>query len=265
MRTLVHNYSSEISTEAIYIAQFLREEGNEVKFWNNQESAFDVFDDFKPDVFFTHYLMLTKDIAKRTKGEGVKTVINVTGATPQHLQVIDDMMENHYCFQNYKMLPDIDVVAPCADFYLKDTPGLKVPRYAIETLFIVDSQQELDLVSPLFEDRETYHVLTNSIDMKASNQVDEYVSIAVLSKLYQNYEEIIVTKSNQVFFDAAYYGGKCGLIQREGNPVFLQKEVVESGHSPYNRVTALLEKIGENGPYGEKDARYIGNSGDERV
>ena len=246
MKTLVHNYSSEISTEAMYVAQYLAENDNEVKIWNNQESAFDVFDDFRPDVFLTYYSMLTKDIAKRIKGEGIKSVINVTGATLEHIDVINEIMENHYCFQNYKILPDIKVIAPCADLYLANSPSINLKNYAVESLFIVEDKEDLEAYKEMFNTRETYHVLTNNKELHEVKGVDSYVPISTLSKLYSNYEEIFIRRPSQAFYDAAYYGSGCNLFENTQSCVFLKKEVVKSLHSPYNRVKDLLEWIGEN-------------------
>ena len=64
MKILIHNYSSEISTEPFYLAQALANMGYETRIWNNEVSAFDIFDTFDPDVFITHYQIITTDIAK---------------------------------------------------------------------------------------------------------------------------------------------------------------------------------------------------------
>lgn len=246
MKILVHNYSSETSTEPLYIAKCLEENGHETKMWSNKQSAFDVFDEFNPQVFITHYLMLTHDIIKRLVGENIKVLINVSGATQQHLDVIgkkDNL--NIYLFQNYDLLEGINVVGPCADTYSGKNYAGTFPLFVTESLFIIEDVKDLNSIKPLFADMETYHVISLSRDLVKLKEVDAYVPVAAMSALYQNYDEVFVTKMSQAFFDAAHYRGGCRLVQDGEKSVFLENQVVKSHHFPYNRVKALLEQIGD--------------------
>lgn len=246
MRTLVHNYSSETSTESIYMANAMQEAGHTVKVWNNQQSAFDAFDDFNPDILLTHYLALTKDIAKRVKSSHAKICINVTGAEPDKIDTIQNVFENYYCFQNYSMLPDIDLISPCADVYAGSKHKGIFPEYHAASLFVVDNEDDLKKIEPYCADCGTYHVISLSQSLVGFKNVDAHVSIAPLTALYQNYNKVFVTKPSQAFFDAAYYGNECFLLQNEKKWVFLGNDVVKDRHTPYNRVRQLLESLGEN-------------------
>jgi len=244
MRILVHNYSSETSTEPAYFAQYLQSQGHQVHMWKNERSAFDMFDDFNPDLYITHFVMLSEDIIKRIYDSDIQVCINVTGISKNVLDLIKSRLPKAYLFQNFNMV-EVDVIPPCCDTYIGEST-VDRPVYSIETLFIVDTESDMDLISGMFDSKDTYHVIATSSDLNKIKEVDACVPVAGLPMIYQNYSEVIVTKPNQAFFDAAYYNGSCGLVQREGNPLFLQKKVVESLHSPYNRITELLEKIGKN-------------------
>ena len=247
MKILVHNYSSETSTEPLYFYRCIQEKIGECRVWNNQESAFDIFDDFDPSVFITHFSMITNDIVKRLQKSKTKLVVNVTGAVQEVLDRIESfgLEGGVFFFQNFNLLDNVEVIEPCADTYVAQ--GVKLKKaYDIETLFVVDNPRDIELLSPLMEDRKTFHVISLVNDLIGLKEVDACVPVAHLSRLYQNYSEIIVTKPTQSLFDAAYYGGGAKILNNLGNLDFLQKKVVESAHSPYNRVSALLEKIGNS-------------------
>ncbi len=246
MRTLVHNYSSEISTEPLAFAQALHRCGQKVHVWNNERSAFDMFDDFNPDVFITNFMMITVDIIKRLRNADTKVAINVTGAKQDHLDYIKSVGVKAFFFQSHPNLEDVYISRPFADIYLGERNAEGIPDYKADTLFVVNSKDDLALVRDTFPSKNSFHVVTTSRDLIEFKEVDAYVPIAPLSKLYPKYNEVIVTKPNQAFYDAAYYGPGCQLFEGEENSFFLRKEVVESVHTPYNRVVALFEQFGEN-------------------
>ena len=65
MKTLIHNYSSGLSTEPMYFNQCLTECGVESHLWGDPNvSAFDMFDAINPEIFISHYRFLTNDIIK---------------------------------------------------------------------------------------------------------------------------------------------------------------------------------------------------------
>ena len=65
MKTLIQNYSSALSTEAMYFNRCLQEGGVDSVLWaNGQTSAFDIFDAVRPEIFISHYKFITTDITK---------------------------------------------------------------------------------------------------------------------------------------------------------------------------------------------------------
>ena len=91
MKMLIQNYSSGLSTEAMYFNQCLREGGLESHMWaDGQISAFDIFDAVKPDIFISHYKFITTDIIKYLKqAKNIPMVLNVTGTNEQEIQQIE--------------------------------------------------------------------------------------------------------------------------------------------------------------------------------
>jgi hypothetical protein len=80
MKILLHNYSSELSSEPAYLYHALNQCGVNVGIWADPNmSAFDVFDLFSPDVFVTHVENLSPDIVKYLQQNGkIELVLNAT-------------------------------------------------------------------------------------------------------------------------------------------------------------------------------------------
>lgn len=246
MRTLVQNYSSEASTEAMYFNQALLEVGLESHLWRNGESAFDIFDNTKPDLFITHFGLLSKDIVKRLTGSDIKVAINMTGANEDILKQLQNLPINlALAFQNDKTSLHLPVISPCADVFMSRRLT-DAPDYKIEALFVVEGPEDFKSFEPMMGASETYHVITPSSNLKEFKGVDAHLPLMALSSIYSKYNSVVTNRASQAMYDAAYYNGESGICT--GDPesfIKLKKEVVCSGHTPYNRVRQLLQNIGE--------------------
>ena len=243
MKILIHNYSSETCTEPLYLAQGFRDKKIRTHLWNNECSAFDVFDEHEPDVFIANYMRFDKDVLKRLKGSNTHTLLNVTGPNVNKEFISDSLDGKVTFFQNYNINPGTFVLSPCADIYVKENVRLETPEYKINTLYVVDNPKDLDLIKPLSDKLATFHVASTNKKMLEHEECDVYLSSAQLSAIYEKYDEVVVTKPNQIFYDAAYYNGRCGICNGKEISNFLEKRVVKSSHVPYNRVEQLLNYL----------------------
>lgn len=89
MKALVQNYVTVFSTESIYLTETInRIDGCSAAYWNNNISAYDIFDTVKPDIFFTHLSFFNTDsVQYLSENKNIQCVFNVTGLTQE---VIDN-------------------------------------------------------------------------------------------------------------------------------------------------------------------------------
>lgn len=89
MKILLHDYSSELTTEPRYLTVALQHCGIEAHLWNDSRvSAFDMFDKTQPEVFVSHYTIITPDIIKYLEQHNqIQLVVNVTGMSDS--QIVD--------------------------------------------------------------------------------------------------------------------------------------------------------------------------------
>jgi hypothetical protein len=241
MRVLVHNYSSETSTEALYFYRALGTIGLDAKIWlNSNLSAYDAFDQSNPDLFITHHKVLNRDIIRRLYEDKIPTVINCTGISQENLDLIKSLEINlKLCFENVKSKLGLKVIGPCADIFLKERK-VSLPAYSSDTLFVVSSFDELKRVNT--EGETQYHVISIARDLIKEPSVDYYMPISDIYKIYPNYKKVVSTYPSQVIFDAAYYGN----VSVDKNKINFKSEVVKTTHTPYNRISELLAEIGED-------------------
>ena len=83
MKALIQNYASVDTTEPLYLSECLNSVGIETTTWKNQDvSAFDMFDLSNPNLFITHYNLVTNDIIKYLSGhQNIECILNITGAS----------------------------------------------------------------------------------------------------------------------------------------------------------------------------------------
>lgn len=213
MKTLIQNYTSTLSTEAMYINRCFSESGFESVLWTEPNvSAFDAFDFTKPDLFIGHYKFLTQDIVKYLAGnKNVSLALNVTGANEQEIEQIDNLIDlgidMPLVFSNLyqpttpsktKKAKFIHLY-PAADIFL---PINNVPEYEIDNCILtVDN-------GPLTEEakkgKESYHLFSFN---GGSGYADFELDVAAMTSFYRRYKKIHITgdinlATSQVLFDA---------------------------------------------------------------
>jgi hypothetical protein len=231
----------------MYLTQALKELKVDSYLWNNDISAFDVFDQTMPDLFITSARSITKDIMKRLNGSNIDVIVNCTGLEDQYFSQLEEAFENikkkPRLFYKNDGSHTVCKIEACADIFMSEV-AVKSPTYDVDTLYIADSLDSINAYKAQIKPNESYHIFSPYKDIVES--VDLSVPLLNLSKLYKNYKRIVVTKLSQIFYDAAYSGGSCEILS-EKTPIFLKKEVAKKQHTPYNRVSVMFSKIGEKG------------------
>jgi hypothetical protein len=241
MRILVHNYSSETSTEAFYFYKAFGEVGLDSQIWLSKNmSAYDAFDKYNPDLFITHHSILNRDAIRRLYEDKIPVVINCTGISKENLELIKSLKINlKLCFENFKSKLGLTLIRPCADIFLKERK-VNLPSYGSDTLFVVSSLDELKKLDTESEGK--YHIISITRDLIKEPNVDYYMPIIDIYKIYPNYKKVVSTYPSQVIFDAGYYGN----LSVDKNKINFKSEVVKMSHTPYNRISELLLGIGED-------------------
>lgn len=215
MKTLIQNYSSGLSTEAMYFNQCLREGGLESHIWaDGQISAFDIFDAVKPDIFISHYKFITTDIIKYLKqAKNIPMVLNVTGTNEQEIQQIESLYsENNiktpFLFTNSydsiekfkpKKLKLVNIL-PSVDVFLSPIPTID---FQVD-LAIIGTKSN-NLIDETTKDKQSYHLLSLGVE---NENFDLPVDLKSLGGLYDKYKEMILIDdvnvvSSQIFFEAS--------------------------------------------------------------
>jgi len=199
MKTLIHNYSSTLSTEPMYFSKCLEMAGLEPAFWANPSvSAFDMFDATLPDVFISHFAYLTQDIVKylNQSNRNIEVVLNVSGCNEQQLEMIDSLASDKklkipFVFSNMpeniiqpktKTIKSVNIL-PAVDIFV---PAGGLPDYNIDVGILYT--QPSDLLEQYIKDKDNYHLLC----LGDSKEADLNVTIQSLRSLYPKYKEVVL-------------------------------------------------------------------------
>jgi hypothetical protein len=218
MKILIQNYSSEISTEPLYLDKCFNEAGITSAIWNdNQLSAFDALDRYSPDILLFHaaskYL---KDILKYcSQNKKVSICINITGLNQKDIDQIDSIINNninlicYYSNQDESVHPansknKVVRLLPAVDLFIKKQT---VPEFKIKTAII--TLQDINNIKEECKKYDTYH----TINLGRKPGFDINVNILNLVSLYDKYDEIIILDTaqnvfNQLFFESSLYANK---------------------------------------------------------
>ena len=196
MKTLIQNYSSGLSTEAMYFNQCLREGGLESHIWaDGQISAFDIFDAVKPDIFISHYKFITTDIIKYLK-------------QAKNIPMVLNNIKTPFLFTNYydsiekfkpKKLKLVNIL-PSVDVFLSPIPTID---FQVD-LAIIGTKSN-NLIDETTKDKQSYHLLSLGVE---NENFDLPVDLKSLGGLYDKYKEMILIDdvnvvSSQIFFEAS--------------------------------------------------------------
>jgi len=215
MRTLIQNYSSNLSTEPFYFTQAIKSVGGEAEIWVDENiSAYDIFDSYQPEVFICHFSKITPDIMKYlSQHPHMSVVVNITGATQSMVDNISEtFIQNKitcpFLFTNTPsgVIPilgrTIKVVnlLPALDIFQRKEESV---LFSIGTAIV--SSQPLENIKPVTEGLDTYHLLSTS----DAPGYDLPVNIPALVSVYDKYEEFVLVDAlpvvvSQLFFETSF-------------------------------------------------------------
>ena len=215
MRILIQNYTSMLSTEAMYLAKSLELAGQDVYLWQDPNiSAFDMFDQFKPDVVLTHYQFLSNDMIKYlSQKRQIQCVLNVTGINNENMGMIDDSFGEKkincpFVFTNaHNILPTpvakkikINSILPGLDIFL---PEGDYPEYKLDLgVIATDANEQID---EYVENKDTYHLLKLATAPEKDKNFDMPVNILSLRGMYSRYKEIMFATGMNIIFSQLFY------------------------------------------------------------
>ena len=236
MRILLHNYTSIISTEPMYLARSFELTDHQVHLWNDPNmSAFDMFDSFKPDLFISHFQFVNDDCMKYlSQNKNIQLVLNCTGATTEQLKVIEsNILENNincpFLFTNAgAVLPypktekiKMESILPGLDVFL---PPEVLPEYKLDLGVVALEPNET--IDKVVKDKDTYHVMKLTNSNERDKHFDMPVNILNLRSLYSKYKEVTFATPmsiifSQLFYEATFYADKLSFkLQEDEQPLF---------------------------------------------
>lgn len=207
MKVLISDYSSNNTTEPLYLNTIFNTIGCESTLWPKNISTFDMFDMTQPNLHITHHSMLSRDLAVYLQNAKVDLVVNITGISQQNLTALDSILDDYkikpvFFFVNrydpkLKSKTNIVTILHGADLFL----GAVQPQYSIDYGIFVNSTSQ---IKPLGD---TYHYITSND--KLVNDADIFLPVYRLNNVYPNYKHIVIRYFDgivpQIFFDASLY------------------------------------------------------------
>lgn len=235
MRFLISDYSSEYSTEPLYLNTIFNSIGCSSTIWPQGTSAFDAFDITNPNVFITHFTKVNRDIISYLKDrKDIEIVVNITNMKQEHLTNMESIFYsngikpsfyfvNAYDHNLKSNKTNINVILHGADILF----GKINKFFDIEYGIFVEKQGDI------YPAKNTFHYI--STNQKMSDAIDIAMPAHKLIMLYPSYRKIVFRHFDNIFhqsfFDAAYYS-ECVFYDISDRSVLdshLQKLFGESG------------------------------------
>lgn len=208
MRILISDYSSDLSTEPLYLNTCFNSAGCKSTLLSDSTSIYDGFDMVNPDIYVTHHRILSKDLLlyfKENQSKKIDLVINITGMSQDVLSRLDSiLLENDIkpalyfinCYDSgLKSRNNIVPILHGADLFLSS----EKKQYSIDYGILIQSKEDLGAIG------ETYHYITYNKDI--DKIADIFLPTHRLTHLYHNYNHIVFKYFDgifpQAFFDAA--------------------------------------------------------------
>ena len=235
MKILISDYSSEHTTEPLYLNTIFNSIGCTSVLCPPNMSMFDTFDITQPNLFITHFSKISKDVVAYLKEcKDIDIIVNVTNLKQDSLNQLESTLYengikplfffvNNYDHQLKASKTNINVVLHGADVLFGNINKM----FDIDCGIFVDKSENLRPIG------ETYHYLSNY--QKMEDIADIVMPNHKLTQFYPSYNRIIFKYFNntlpQAFFDAAYYGRTVyyDIDDRSILDVHLQKLFGESG------------------------------------
>ena len=277
MNTLIYNYSSNYSSEALYLQRCIKEAGGTSHLWADKSiSTFDIFDSIQPDIFICHFSAFTTDMLKYlSNNKNVSVILNITGATNDHIQSVEHAFDANnircpFLFTNtHELIKTVNTkrplkyILPGVDLFL---PQLTPPPFDVDACYI--ATEKSDLLSKFIKDdnKASYHLI--SIDDKEG--FDVQLNIKDLISFFDKYKICNIVGSidfvmSQVFYEASLRSKGISLrvndedhskITKMFESLFVQEEGKDIGsvvrqqlkykHSCFNRTSQLVRELKDN-------------------
>jgi hypothetical protein len=255
MKFLISNYSTPWITEPFYVNATLNMINETSSILDSNQSLYDAFDSFKPDVFITHAGHISKDlISYLIENKEIKLLISTTGVGKDDAEKLMKFLESNkinYVFFGQNEIASSKVknilIPAGADIFLNRDSK----KYSIEKLIFVDSEDQIK------EYGGTYHITSHNTEL--TNKVDFIMPITMLSNLFSNYNEIVFCGSSyigtQLSFDAIYSGTKVTFDTNKNedlekiDSIFKKQKLltsVKAKHTCLNRVKSMLSQVSKN-------------------
>jgi len=222
MKILIQNYSSNLFSEPYTLYTAMKSIGMDVILWTEgSPSAYDIFDNYKPDVFITKEDFLSRAIFLRLKEENNLGVI-VRCANKESEQDILNKIARCNVFSG--------VTQPCnifMDNLLEDNEN-KV-KYDIETLYIISKDSDLDKL--IVKPKGTYHI----ISINECEKCDTVMPMGSIYSLTKNYKKV------HVLIDACEHVAMDFLIL--GNETYFNGQIFPASIIPNHTAFDLLFRM----------------------
>jgi hypothetical protein len=217
MKILIQNYTSVLTTEALYLNNCFSKI-NSVKsgIWDqNRSSVFDALDTFQPDVLLCGYnTNKLNDIIKYLNGnKNIDLIINISGIDQRSMSIIENMLEInsikcpffisnlHEKIFNIKPKNKVFNLLPAVDLFLQKQ---NLPDFNLEFGILSNSKE-------LAEKIDTKNMPHHKLGIANTDKYfDINVSALNMVSLYQKYKKIIIAANlpvalSQFFFDSIFY------------------------------------------------------------
>jgi len=259
MKVLVQNYATSSITEPLYISEAINSiRGCEATVWSDQNvSSYDMFDITKPDIFITHYRLLTEDTIKYlTNHKNVRFLLNITSAQQDHVDiasriVADNKIDCPFFFTNQPALLNklvekttkIMSVMHGADVFLSKQKT-EVPDYELD-LGLLSNYSIGNRFDDFLENFNTYHLITQNEEL--SKEVDVSLSEFRMHAVYNKYKTLVITQDSmslpQSFFDAVLYGNKVLLHSKYESQTDKMNSAIQSLLKVNDSLSIATDKI----------------------
>jgi hypothetical protein len=186
-------------------------------------STFDMFDSYKPDLFVTHYSLLTSDTVKYLKqSTKVDLILNVTDITENDLKSVESFLDSNkikckFMFTNNLSKKQSKIrmenIMPAADLFIpkqQDSPR-KIPF-----AFVCDNQKGFDVskLESTLNGKEVYHLIGYP---NKSDDMDYDGNIIKMNQICPIYSSIMLVGdinfvASQLFFDMTLRSTHCGFF-----------------------------------------------------
>lgn len=274
MKMLLQNYSTPLSTEALYLHRCMIESKCDAVLWADRNiSAFDIFDATNPDIFLTHFRFITQDILKYLSGSNIDVVLNITGADNQMINQIETEFASRKIKTKLLFTNTHEIMSPLNKSQTKlinILPGLDifVPKQEVTPFNLptcIVTSGNTDTIKSFTDKEESYHTIGIGTDEK---DFDFNLDIASFISIIDRYDKALLVDDlhvvfSQLFFESTFRCPSTILQvpdnqketlnkilatlfhdQEADNISVAIKEQIKRKHTCFNRTARFLKSIG---------------------